>query len=96
MVALRRTHSPLAASGTYILAGRHGALRALVDPEIARAMPSLERAINSIARILQRCVVEEGLAVSVKFERGPNMDTSLRGPSRLDGPLELPPADGTR
>lgn len=71
MVALRTTRSVLARDGMYIVARRNGSVRALVDPAIARAMPRLRPAVDCIGHILQRCLVDEDLVVSIKVERGP-------------------------
>lgn len=71
MAAIRKTRSPMAENGLYIVAATNGPVRALVNPEIAGAMPRLHEAIDRIGRILQRCLVEEDLTVWVKFERGP-------------------------
>ena len=71
MVALKEAQSPLTHGGLYIVAGASGSVRALVDPNIARALPRLRPAVDCIGRILQRCLVDEGLAVTIKIERGP-------------------------
>ena len=71
MVAVRAVPSAASERGVYILAARDGSVRALVDPSITGAMPRLQHAVGIIGRVLQRCVVDQDIVVSVRFERGP-------------------------
>ena len=68
MAEVREVASLHPQHGVYILAATSGAVRALVDPNLTQAMPRLRHGVQVIGRILQRCVADQGLAVSVRFE----------------------------
>ena len=53
------------------MAGSGGSVRALVDAGIARTLPRLRPAVDCIARVLERCLTDEGLVVRITIERGP-------------------------
>jgi len=70
MVAFKETNSPLSENGVYIVAGHDGVLRALVDTRVATSMPQIKQMIEAIGDAVQGSL-EEGVAVSLRFERGP-------------------------
>ena len=96
MGALRRRDRPLASSRVYVIATRDGSVRTLVDPSITRAMPHLRRALGTIGEILQNCLVDQDLVLSVTVEPAREVSRSRavgmsRPPWRFV-PFTAPPA----
>ncbi|MFW6163316.1 MAG: hypothetical protein ACODAJ_11155 [Planctomycetota bacterium] len=71
MVSLREARSPRSPRTLYIVAGSDDAVRALVDPRIARSLPRLRPAVDCIAHVLQRCLADESLVVRITIDRAP-------------------------
>ena len=96
MAPLRRRDRPMASSRVYVIATRDGSVRTLVDPNITRAMPHLRRALGTIGEILQNCLVDQDLVLSVTVEPAREELRSRatgmpRSPWRL-APFSAPPA----
>ena len=70
MAAIRRTDAVIARDGVYMVVRGNLGARALVDAGLPVEMPRLKDAIDEIGEILAG-VSPESLALSIKFERGP-------------------------